>query len=298
MRPLLAMQGYRRRLVKTSVGDIHVVDAEGTGPLPPLVLLHGISSAGAHYLPLLNQLRPMVQRVIAPDLPAHGFSATPPVGATLATMRAGLLEALDEVLDRPAVVFGNSMGGAAAIAYTRLRPERVLGLALCSPGGAAMTPDELGAFRRSFQLDSHTDALAFVDRLFARPNPLRHALALGIRASFAQPEIRAILSAIDAADLFMPEHLASLAMPVLLIWGRGDRIFPDAHREYFRRHLPPHARMVEPETFGHAPYLDNPSEVASYILEFAREVAHSRYRAPAGVDRVEARLPGEPEPAV
>lgn len=302
MRPLLALQGYRRRLVPTSVGDIHVVDAEGSGPLPPLVLLHGISSAGAHYLPLLNLLRPSVSRLIAPDLPAHGFSATPRAGVSVAAMQAGLLEALDAVLDRPAIVFGNSMGGAAAIAYARLRPEKVLGLALCSPGGAAMTPAELQAFQQSFQLDTHAAALGFVDRLFARPTPLRHALAWGVRMSFAQPEIRAILSTLDVADLFTPEQLAALRMPILLLWGRGDRILPASHREYFLRNLPPHTRLVEPELFGHAPYLDNPGAVARYLLQFADEVAHGTARgaapvvAPVEPPRVDPRLPGEPEP--
>jgi hypothetical protein len=42
--------------------------------------------------------------------------------------------------------------------------------------------------------------------------------------------------------------------------------------EFFRQHLPPHARIEEPEGFGHTPFLEHPGRVASDILSFAAEV--------------------------
>lgn len=268
----LALQGYRRRWINTSVGAVHVLEAPGKGTLPPLVLLHGFSSAGVHFFPMLHRLRPHVERLILPDSPAHGFSATPKhIAAT--TLKQGLVEALDAVIDRPALVFGNSMGGVGAIHYARLRPERVAGLILCSPTGAAMTADEITRFLRTFDVNSHREALAFLDRVLARRSPLRQLVAWELKRKFRRPELRALLSSTRPEDFFEPGELEGLKPPVLLIWGQDERILPPEHLAYFRAHLPPQTRVLTPAGFGHSPYLDAPGALAEMILHFARELS-------------------------
>jgi pimeloyl-ACP methyl ester carboxylesterase len=278
-RTSLQLNGYQSRRVATSAGRVHVLEARGHGHLPPVALFHGISSAGVHFLPLLYRLRGRVRRLIAPDMPAHGFSDAPPVMRPEA-MKDALVEAMDAVIDEPAVVFGNSMGGIAAIHYALARPERVRGLILASPSGASMDEAELRRFVRTFDLDSHGDALQFVDRLFARPSRMRHLFAWGVRRTFADPHVRGLLRCISPADMLRPEQLAALRMPVLLLWGKGERILPREHYEFFRRHLPRHTRIEEPEGLGHAPYLDDPRAVARQILTFTADVHHGRI-APA-----------------
>lgn len=272
-RTSLQMNGYRSRRVPTSAGRVHVLDARGGGPLPPIVLFHGISSSGVHFFPLLRHLRGHVRHLIAPDMPAHGFSDPPPVMRP-DLMKDALIEAMDSIVHEPSIVFGNSMGGIAAIHYALARPERVRGLILCSPSGAEMNEEELERFVRGFDFDTHADALAFVDRLFARRNRMRHLFAWGVRRQFAHPGVRGLLSSIGPQDLLRPEHLAALRMPVLLMWGKGERILPRAHYEFFRRHLPEHTRISEPEGLGHAPYLDDAGAVARAILGFTAEVHH------------------------
>jgi pimeloyl-ACP methyl ester carboxylesterase len=270
-RTTLEMTGYDSRLVRTSAGRVHVLSANGGGHLPPVVLLHGISSAAVHYLPLLQKLRSRVRRVIAPDMPAHGFSDCPSV-VRAGPLKDAMVEAMDAIIDEPAVLFGNSMGGIAAVHYAIARPERVRGLILCSPSGAMMPDEELRRFLATFALDTHGSALAFVDRLFSRRNRMRHAFAWGVRKQFGGADVRELLSSTSPADLLAPEQLASLRMPTLLLWGRDERILPRHHLEFFRRHLPEHARVEEPEGFGHAPYLDDVDGVARRILAFTSEV--------------------------
>jgi pimeloyl-ACP methyl ester carboxylesterase len=270
-RTSLHLAGYRSRRVRTSVGGVHVLDARGQGHLPPVVLLHGISSAAVHFLPLLYRLRGRVSRLIAPDLPAHGFSDRPSE-MRAATLRDALVEALDAVIDEPAVVFGNSLGGVAAVHYALARPERVRGLILCSPGGAMMDAAALQRFVGTFDLETHDAALAFVDRLFSRRNRMRHLFAWGVRRQFENPDVRELLAATSPGDLLTPEQLASLRMPLLLLWGKDERILPRDHLDFFRRHLPEHARFEEPEGFGHAPYLDDVGAVARRILSFTADV--------------------------
>ncbi len=284
-RTSLHLSGYRSRRVRTSAGGVHVLDARGSGRLPPVVLLHGISSAAVHFLPLLYRLRGRVRRVIAPDLPAHGFSDRP------SEMRSGILrdalvEALDAVIDEPAVFFGNSLGGVAAVHYALARPERVRGLILCSPGGAMMDEEELQRFVGTFSFDSHGAALQFVDRLFSRRNRMRHLFAWGVRRQFENPDVQELLATTSPRDLLTPDQLSALRMPVLLLWGRDERILPRDHLEFFRKNLPGHAQLEEPEGFGHAPYLDDAGEVARRILAFTAHV--HELAPPPSVSRLRA----------
>ncbi len=244
------------------------------GSLPPVVLLHGLSSAGVHYWQVLRHLDGAA-RVILPDLPGHGFSDTP---ATMSAenLLAGLTEALDAVLDQPAVLTGNSLGGYAAIRYALARPEKVAGLLLAAPAGAAMDAEQLQTLRARFTLKSHSEALRFADALFALPKRSRHLYALGLRRYFALPQTRAVVSAMQPAILFTPAELARLTMPILMLWGEAERILPESSLEFFRAHLPAHARIQRPKRWGHSGFLDDPRGFAEHVLRFADEVATGR----------------------
>jgi pimeloyl-ACP methyl ester carboxylesterase len=207
---------------------------------------------------------------------------------------------LDHVLDGagPIVLFGNSMGGHAAIMYARTRPERVAGLVLCSPGGAPMPPDELATFSRTFDLATFAQAAAFVDRLFMRRNVLRPLVALGVKQKFGHPNMRQLIASLSPGDMLRSDDVRELDMPTLIMWGREDRIMPPSHVEFFRRHLPPAGRLEEPDHFSHSPYLDKPGEVARRILAFAAEIDGARRLAEIARDRAlseehGARVAGE-----
>jgi pimeloyl-ACP methyl ester carboxylesterase len=209
-----------------------------------------------------------VERIIAPDLPAHGLSEIPE-DFSGGAIRHGLFAALDHVLDRPAVVVGNSMGGLAAVHYARSRPDRVRGLVLISPAGGRSSDDEVQELRSIFAVPSHRAALDFVDKLFPEKNPLRHLYALGVRSKFRRPSMQRLLTALET-EMLAPDVLADLAMPTLVIWGLADRILPKSNRDFFFRHMPPHTRFEEPKDFGHTPFLDRADELAARIRRFMR----------------------------
>lgn len=272
----LKWRGFESRFIETSLGRVHLLDAEGRGPLPPVVLLHGFSSAGVHFLPILGRLRRCCRRVIVPDLPAHGFSDAPRGPVRASALEAMLFEALDRVIDESVVLFGLSMGGAVAVRYALSRRDRVRGLMLCSPGGAAMDDRALARLQKSFRIDRHADALAFVDRLFAKPTLLRQAYAWGVKKSFERPAMRALIGSLRSEDLLRPEQLASLEVPVRIVWGQGDRVLPVECREFFRQHKPKQASFDEPEGFGHSPFLEEPRELARRIERFLEDVEAPR----------------------
>lgn len=268
-RLLLGFQGYQSLWVKTPVGRVHVLDGRGHGRLAPVVLLHGMSATATEYGPLLRRLRHKARRVIALDLPGHGFSDMPWEGMSGPVLRAGLVAALDAVLDEKAWIFGNSLGGLGAIQYALLRPEKVKGIVLCSPGGAPMSGEELEGLLSDFRIHSHAKALDFIERVFARPPLFKHLFAWGARQSFGRAPIRQLLACATTSDLLHAAELRQLSVPVLLLWGRAEKILPRSHFQFFCKHLPEHARIEEPEDFGHAPFLERAYELTTRIVEFA-----------------------------
>jgi pimeloyl-ACP methyl ester carboxylesterase len=276
---MLHLKGYRSTFIRTSVGRIHVLDARGRGSLPPVLVLHGLSAAGQHYENLLSLLRPHVRRVIAVDMPGHGESELPTQGMSQRAVAAGLKEGLDAALDEPAVIFGNSLGGAAAVRYAAEHPEKVLGLVLAAPGGAPMKSEELEEFVGHFILDNHTKALDFVDKLFHRPHRFRHLLAWGVRHQFRRPGVAQLLSGLETADLLRPEELEKLTMPTLVLWGERDRVLRPAHREFFEAHLPAGAVVERLARYGHVPHMENPRGLAARILAHVRKSAEHREAA-------------------
>ncbi len=271
-------RGFRRERVSTSLGDVHVLHGPRTEG-PTLVIVHGLSASGISYAPMLPHLLGRVGRIVLPDLPGHGFSDRSEA-LDAAAMHGGLTEALDRVLDEPSFIVGNSLGGFVATRYALARPERVRGLVLLSPAGAPSTQSEIDEVRRIFAVRGHREALDFLDRLLIRPDPrLRHLFALALRRRLADPLIHKLLHSVEVGYGIEPHELGALAPPTLFVWGTHDRILPERHREYYRAHLPAHARIETPDHFGHSPHLDSPRRTAARILSFIDEVVGTEPRA-------------------
>ncbi|WP_437679200.1 alpha/beta fold hydrolase [Sorangium sp. So ce131] len=270
-RTALNRAGVQSRWVDTSVCRLHLYDGAGTGPLPTIVLLHGIGSSALPYAPVLQRLRRRARRVIAAEAPGHGWSAAPACAFTPECLSTAMNELLDRELDEPAVVVGNSLGGAVAVSYALSSPDRVRALVLASPAGACMEPTELEQLLGLFKLRSRADARSFFARLYHRVPWFAPLVADDVVRMFSREAILSFTRSARCEHAFTPEQLGSLAMPVLLIWGRSDRLMPSANLAYYRRHLPPHATIEEPEGIGHCPQVDDPRRFADRVAAFAEE---------------------------
>jgi pimeloyl-ACP methyl ester carboxylesterase len=270
----LKLRGFQSRFVPTPLGRMHLLEARGKGTLPTIVVLHGLSSAGFHYYPFLRRLRPRVRHVVAMDLPGHGLSDVPSGGLDARALSDGILATFESLLERheKVALFGNSLGGFVALRYALLRPERVCALVLFAPGGAAMTERELEQLRRVFRLENHRDALAFIDRIFARPPRLRHLFAWGARRGLRLRHMQQLLASVGESHLLSEEELSTLKVPTLLLWGEHDRILPRSNLDFFRRALPSRARIEVHTGVGHTPFLEGAHSTAERTLAFLEQV--------------------------
>ncbi len=263
---VLRLFGFRPVWTQTAVGRVRSLVFEG-GRGPDLVVLHGISAHGGHFWMVLPFLRRSFRRIVVPDLPGHGASDVPEVMDARA-LTVGLFEVLERLVEKPSIVYGNSLGALAAFRYAQRRPERVLALLLNSPGGAPESPAELVAFVSRFQLKDRSDGARFFDNLHRRDTGIGWLLAGVIRRKVMAPNIQALLRSITVKDLVTNEQVGALLMPVRLLWGRSDRLLPKHHFERWKEAMPVHAEVATPD-MGHCPYLDTPSLLVDEIRSFA-----------------------------
>lgn len=272
IRRRLRTLGISSREVSTSAGLLHLYESHGPNPLPPLVILHGFGASATSFARVLAYLRPRVGRLLAPDAPAHGFSGH---AGPLSVDHAyeGLSQLLVRELDRPAVVFGNSMGGAFALRFALEHPEHVRGLFLSSPAGASVDAQDFAGLRDHFRVTGLRHARRLVDSLTHEPHWFNHLAAPDILWKFSRGPLRDLLESFQPSHMFTAEQLADLKPPTHVVWGRSERVLSPASLEFFRRALPARTTFEEPEGFGHCPYMDRPYALAAKIAEFTRACA-------------------------
>ncbi len=243
-------------------------DPKATTTSPPLVLMHGVGSSATTFSKLIRRLRSHVGPIALPEAPGHGYSTIPDVPLSPDALFERIAAWLDEVPEAPFVLYGNSLGGGAALRYAILRPDRVAALILLSPAGANAASDELSALVKTFEFSDKGDARRFVRRLFNKPR-WYFGLASGeLARRFASPPLREFFARVGIDDLLDGERVRSLAMPILFMWGGAEKLLPAAHLDWFKHHLPAHAEVVEPPHFAHSAYVEHAGEVADLIVGF------------------------------
>jgi pimeloyl-ACP methyl ester carboxylesterase len=275
-RYVLNRRGFESRWVEAEGARLHVYDAPGSGELPTTVVLHGMGSAGSAFASVMTRLRRETRRVIAPELPAHGFSGPPKAPISVEVLYAALRAVLDDLVREPFVLVGNSLGGALALGYALERPEKLSSLVLVSPAGARMGEDEWRALLDAFRIYSTDDARRFFAMLYHRTPWFVPLIAGEFRGMLGRREWRDLLDTLRPDAALSPEQLAKLSVPTLLLWGRSERLLPSSSLVYFRSHLPRHTVIEEPEGFGHCPHLEHPGRVAERVVAFARAVNRRR----------------------
>ena len=242
--------------------------------------LHAIAHDGRDFDDLARRLETDFE-VIAPDWPGQGLSPDDghkPAAAHYADVLAALLDSAG--IERP-ILLGNSIGGAAAIAYAARHPERVRGLVLCNAGGLA----PIDAFARraiagmqSFFAAGAAGASWFpaAYRFYYRRLVLPKAPARQRRgAIIAEGPARAALLAqawgafaLDESDL--RPLASSIQCPTLFAWARSDRIIPWSRSRTAALRFPQaHVRLLRG---GHAAFLEDPARFERAFRQFAQEL--------------------------
>ncbi len=205
-------------------------------------------------------------RTIALDLSGHGGSTKV---MDFALDAAGFAADIDHVLaalrvDRVHLV-GHSMGGAIAVSFAGLHPDRVASLTLIAPAGLGAEIN--GEFIDGFvKAERRREAQEVLRLLVHDPALVSRAMVEDVLRYKRLDGVTVALTAI-AAEWFpngqqrQKFDLSALTMPVQIVWGHEDRIIPAAHGEALSGQVPVHVL----DSVGHLPHMEKAAEVNRLI---------------------------------
>jgi 2-hydroxymuconate-semialdehyde hydrolase len=251
----------------------------------PIVMLHGIGRSLEDWSPQ-HELLPGGHRMISMDLLGFGLSEPPPGPMTLYRLAEGVYETLDALgVQRPVHVFGNSLGGAVALAMQATRPERVTGVVLAAPAGFGqevvldlrlLAIPGLGQVllrHVSRAAARRTERALYYDGSFVTEERVEHAMRVAAqpgRPALFLDVLRELGTVRGIRPGWRSALLAAVARhprPTLVVWGDRDRILPAHHLSAARTALP-HAQSHVFADTGHLPQVERAVEFAALVGPF------------------------------
>ncbi|WP_369946308.1 alpha/beta fold hydrolase [Vitiosangium sp. GDMCC 1.1324] len=270
-RRMLVARGVRSEVVNIAGQPLHHYELKGSGKGPTVLLVHGLGGTANGFARIFFGLAKRFERVLAVDLPGHGFSPEYCLGPTCVRGQYDLLvEYCRKVVGGASFVVGNSLGGALSAQLATEHPELVRALGLVAPAGADVGHELIREVLEAMDVRTPEQSRALTKRLFHRPPWLMMLFADTVRGIYSTPAVRALSAdALARGEYLKAEALQALAMPVLFVWGGSEKLLPHESLGFFRSNLPAHARVRVVEGFGHIPHVERPDELVSELVQFA-----------------------------
>lgn len=298
------MIGTARRAPKSissefiEVGSLRVHHTHG-GRGSPVVFIHGLGSSGYMEWRYNLEATALTHRAFAPDMPGYGRTEKPRVRYTVQYFARFIERYMEGRGLRSAAVVGASLGGRIALELALEQPRLVRKLVLVNALGLGRP--KLRMAHMSYGLVTlprvGEAAMRFArDALhWAPPNMIRRVAARYAGASadllksmddgyldnlremyatdgFHNAYLSTVRSLINPGALFGGNHdatarLNELKLPVQLIWGADDPLFPVAHAA--RAHaMIRRSKLAVIEGAGHSPQAERPEEFNRVLRRF------------------------------
>lgn len=278
--------------------DLRVHEVRG-GHGTPVLFIHGLGSSGYMEWRFNLESTATGHRVFAPDLPGYGRTEKPRVQYTIAYFAEFVERYMQERGLQSAAVVGASLGGRIALQIALQRPQLARRLVLVNALGLGRPKPQMAQMAYGLvTLPRVGEAVMRFTRSalqWAPPRTIRRVAGRfsgstadldklmddtyldNLRELYAADEFHnAYLSTVRALihprALMGGEHdvtarLKELQMPVQLIWGADDPLFPLEHAT--RAHaIIRDCRLAVIEGAGHTPQAERPEEFNRVLHDF------------------------------
>ena len=232
-----------------------------------VILLHGFGGDAAGWL--FNQ-GPLAAHatVYALDLPGHGQSSKALSDGSVAHLAATVIAFMDALEIAQAELVGHSLGGAVAMQAAIANPKRISALALI--GSAGLGPEINGAYINGFiAAESRKDIKPLLEQLVADAGLISRSLINDILQFKRIDGVTTALTTIARGfqdgtkqTVDLRARLASLDIPIKVIWGSKDAIIPASHATG----LPASVAVTVLDGFGHLVQLEAAAEVNKLLI--------------------------------
>jgi len=256
-------------------GELNVVRSGPPGAYT-VVLVHGSAASVSWWDPVLPALRDL--HVVRVDLLGHGRSAKPATGYGIAEQARRIAAVLDRLGVHGATLVGHSAGGMVVTSLAEQRRDLAASIAVIDTG---VRMDAFTGGTLATRLLSVPILGSLLWRL-RTDDLIRRAAGTAVTRDVAIPEKliadtkgmtrRAVTGTFRAGAAYLgerpvPDRLAALGLPVLVIFGSEDRRWRPSSFEDYRR--VPGARVEILDGVGHTPMLEDPDTTARLLRDFA-----------------------------
>ena len=280
------------------VGALRVHHMHG-GHGTPVVFIHGLGSSG--YMEWRRNLDPTAvrHRVYAPDLPGYGRTDKPRVRYTIPYFARFVRRYMDFLGLRRAALIGASLGGRIALEVALEEPRLVRKLVLVNTLGLGRPQVRMAQMAYGLVtiprvgeavMGIARDALTWAPRRMIRRIAGRYSgVSVDLEQTmddsylddlrdmyaadgFHNAYLSTVRSLVNPRALFGGHHdvtrrLNELKIPVQLIWGAADPLFPLAHAERAQSLLG-QADLAVIDGAGHTPQAEQPEEFNRVLKAF------------------------------
>lgn len=273
----------------------HQIKYSVTGSGTPLVLIHGFGASIGHWKKNIPVWAEAGYQVFALDLLGFGASAKPALDYSLELWEELLRDFHQELVQRPAIFIGNSIGALLALMLTANSPEIVFGAVLLNAaGGLNHRPEELnlplrllmGAFAK---LISSEVTGKFVFNQVRQKRNIRNSLRQVYRNHQAidddlvdmlyQPSCDEGAQKVFASILTAPagprtaDLLAKVEKPLLVLWGDADPWTPiNGAKVYGEASETKDIQLIPIPNTGHCPHDDRPEIVNALVIHWLQKL--------------------------
>jgi pimeloyl-ACP methyl ester carboxylesterase len=275
----------------------YVKVGEAHSDRPPLLLVHGFGASTDHWRKNIAGLQTDFE-VWAIDLLGFGRSAKPDIKYSGTLWRDQLHDFVTEVIGRPAIVVGNSLGGYACLCLAARHPSSVAGVVLLNSAGPfqsgtqAPSPNWVQrsltqAIRQTllhplpswflFQyVRQRSNIRKTLQKVYLDQTAVTEQLIEDIRRPADDPGAARVFAAVFKSPQgeTVDALLRQMSAPLLLIWGEGDPWMDTRTRsEQFRQHYP-----ALKEVFlqaGHCPHDEVPQQVNPLLRDWVLSLSSS-----------------------
>jgi pimeloyl-ACP methyl ester carboxylesterase len=279
VRCILRLDARRRYVhngIVPAIGRLRYLDAPPQGverPRGVLVLLHAFPLNARMWEGQLT-LSGSGWRVIAPQFRGFDTGAGEPSASSVDDYAGDVIDLLDALHLKQAVVGGLSMGGYVAFALLRLAARYVQGLVLADTRSQADTPEGIDGRMRLLQLLDNKGPSAIAEEMIPKllgdtTRRTRPAVVETVRSLVlaSPPEaiagaIRALMSRPDSTPL-----LPTIHVPTLIVVGDEDTLTPPAASEEMHRAIGGSEIVRIPEA-GHLSNLEQPERFNAALAAF------------------------------
>ena len=268
-------KSIKRKPVLTSLSNRAIATAytNSGNNNPPILLLHGFDSSMLEYrsiYPLLTE-----HETWAVDLLGFGFTERlSNIPCNPQTIKEHLYCFWREMINRPVVLVGASMGGAVAIDFATTYPDAVDKLVLINSVGYSgsfvlgkLLFEPIEWFAVEYLRQRRIQTLFWGKNLGLLDPKIEDAIRCAALPSLMPNWEKAIADFTRSGGYYYLENrIPSISQPTLILWGDKDEMLGTEAAIKFKRAIA-NSELVWLQA-GHTPHWEQPKTVAAYILKF------------------------------